>query len=189
VYGIKLLQPCASTRGRRAVLALALLVLHHAAFAFEHLRRQVAGEEAHAVGLQVQGALQRRFGHILEEIGAIAVGGAVAVAGAEVVHRLAETVRMVLRAVEEEVLEQVREAGATAPLVARSDLVPDMHRDDRHAAILVHHHGQAVVQREGLAGDGQIGGIDGCLGRSRPCGCGEQQQGQQNNAHRGLRMR
>jgi hypothetical protein len=85
---------------------------------------------------------------ILEEVGAVRVGGAVAVVGAEVVHRLAETARVVLRAVEEEVLEQVSEAGSAALLVARSDVIPEIHRDHRHGMIRVHDQRQPVLQHE-----------------------------------------
>src|SRR3712207_8965353 len=49
-----------------------------------------------------------------------------AVVRAEVVHRLAEPVRIVLRAVEEEVLEEMREACLPASLVARADVIPDV---------------------------------------------------------------
>ena len=72
------------------VLALPLLVLHDAALAVEHRLVDLRGEEAHAVGLEVQRAFERRHRHVLEEIGAVGVGGAVAVVRAEVVHRFAE---------------------------------------------------------------------------------------------------
>jgi acyl-CoA reductase-like NAD-dependent aldehyde dehydrogenase len=54
------------------------------------------------------------------------------------------------------VLEEVREAGAAGPFVARADVVPDVHRDDRHGRwSFVHEQGQAVVEHErplGVAG-------------------------------------
>src|SRR5690606_27565856 len=108
------------------VLALALLVLHDAAFTFEHGIRDVTGEKAHAVGLEVQRSLESRHGHCLEEVRAVDTRRAVSVGGAEVVHRLAESVGMVLAAVEEEVLEEVCEAGATRTLVARPHVIPDV---------------------------------------------------------------
>jgi hypothetical protein len=66
----------------------------------------------------------------------------------------------VLGAVEEEVLEEVREAGATALLVARTDVVPEVHRDQRHAVVLKHDHAQAVVERERLVLDRERRHID-----------------------------
>ena len=151
------------------VLALALLVLDHAALALQHLLIDVGGEEAHAVGFQIQRALQARDRHVLEEVGAVGIGGAVAVVRAQVVHRLAETVRVVLAAVEEEVLEQMREPGAAAALVARTDVVPDVHRHQRHAVVLVDQHREAVRQHDLLVFDPQLfdigdhrrGGADG----------------------------
>ena len=80
---------------------------------------------------------RRRHRHVLEEVGAVRAGGAVAIVGAQVVHRLAEAVRVVLGAVEEEVLEEVREAGLAALLVARADVIPEVHADDRHGVIFV----------------------------------------------------
>ena len=56
----------------------------------------------------------------LGDVGASVEDGfvAVAVGGAKIVHRLAKAGRMVLAAVEEEVLKQMGEAGFAAPLVA-----------------------------------------------------------------------
>ncbi|MGC4085053.1 MAG: hypothetical protein QM736_23785 [Vicinamibacterales bacterium] len=39
----------------------------------------------------------------------------------------------VLRALEHQVLEEMREAGAPGFSLRRSDVIPDVHRDDRHA--------------------------------------------------------
>ncbi len=118
------------------------------------------GQEAHAVGFQVQRALERAdSGTSSKKLVRSVVGGAVAVVGAEVVHRLAEAVRVVLAAVEEEMLEQVREAGAAALLVARADVVPEVHRDERHGVVLVDQHGETVGQGETLVLDAQGLGI------------------------------
>ena len=54
---------------------------------------------------------------------------------------------MVLGALEHEVLEEVREAGATRPLVLGSDVVPEVHRHDRDVAILMDDDIQAVGER------------------------------------------
>ena len=157
----------------RLVLALALLVLHHAALALQALLRDPGGEEPHAIGLEEERPLERRHRHVLEEVRPIVAGGAVAVVGAEVVHGLAEPARMVLAAVEEEVLEQVREAGLAALLVARADVVPEVHRDDRRRVILVDDEPQPVVERELLVGDPVAVARErraGCRGRGRGLG-------------------
>jgi hypothetical protein len=163
------------------VVALALFVLHHAALALEHLLRDVVAEEAHAVRFQEQRALERRHRDVFEEVGAVGVGGAVAVVRAEVVHRLAEAVRVVLGTVEEEVLEQVGEAGLAALLVARTDVVPHVHAHHRHAVVFVHDQGQAVGQHEFLVGDrvGLAVEFDGGGGRRRRGGsAGGRSEGQ-----------
>src|SRR5436189_148940 len=132
----------------RPVLALPLLVLPDAARALEHLLRDLCGEEAHAIGFEIERAFERGDRDILEEIRAIGVGRAVAIVRAEVVHRLAKAVRIVLAAVEEEVLEQMREARLPALLVARADVIPEIDRDDRHAVVLVHEQREPVVEHE-----------------------------------------
>jgi hypothetical protein len=47
---------------------------------------------------------------------------------------------------EHQVLEQMRETRASAPLVLRADVVPQIDRDDRNATILVHDDVEAVVE-------------------------------------------
>jgi hypothetical protein len=52
-----------------------------------------------------------------------------------------------LRALEHQVLEQMREAGSPGLLVLRTDVVPDVDGDDRTAAVLMEQHVEAVRQR------------------------------------------
>jgi MFS family permease len=52
---------------------------------------------------------------------------------------------VVLRPFEHQVLEQVREAGAARTLVLRSDVIPDVDRDDRQRMILVDQDVEAVA--------------------------------------------
>ena len=88
--GIDALDDAVEHAAVRLVLALPLLVLHDAALALEHRLVDLRGEEAHAIGFEVERALERGDRHVLEEVRAVGVGRAVAVVGAEVVHRLAE---------------------------------------------------------------------------------------------------
>jgi hypothetical protein len=130
------------------VLALALLVLHHAALLVEQRLVDRAEEVAHAVGLHPQRHVQRGGRHVLEVVGAVGVGGAVLVGGADQLERLEELAAVVLRALEHQVLEQVGEAAAPGRLVLAADVVPDVDRDDRRLAVGVHDHAQAVGQGE-----------------------------------------
>ena len=52
----------------------------------------------------------------------------------------------VLRPLEHEVLEEVRETALSGPLVGRADVVPDVHPDDRSAVVLGEDDGEAVRQ-------------------------------------------
>ena len=61
---------------------------------------------------------------------------------------------VVLRALEHQVLEQVREAGVAGALVLRTDVIPEIDRDDRAGVILVEQDVQSVVQR--VAGEGNV---------------------------------
>ena len=53
----------------------------------------------------------------------------------------------VARALEHEVLEEVREAGPAGLLVARANHVPDVYGDDRRQVVGRDDHAQAVVER------------------------------------------
>ena len=87
------------------------------------------------------------------------IGGAVLVGRADQLERLEEFALVVLRALEHQVLEQVREAGAAGRLVLAADVVPDVDRDDRRLAVGVHDHAQAVGQGELLVRDVDGGGL------------------------------
>jgi len=65
------------------------------------------------------------------------------------------------------VLEEVRDPGGAALLVARADAVPHLERDDGAAVILQQQHAEPVVE----------GGGDDAVGRVRPRG--DQQRGDQ----------
>ena len=65
------------------VLALALLVLHHAALLVERLLVDRAEQVAHAVGLHPQRHVERGGRHVLEVVGAVELGGAVLLGGAD----------------------------------------------------------------------------------------------------------
>ena len=75
----------------------------------------------------------------------------------------------VLRALEHEVLEQMREAGSSGLLVGGADVVPDVDGHDRHRLVLMQDHVEAVgelelperhLKRRGGAGDCPRTGAD-----------------------------
>ena len=57
------------------------------------------------------------------------------------------------RALEHQVLEQVREPRAAAPLVLGADVVPQVHRHDRQVVVLVDDDVEAVAERAAREGN------------------------------------
>ena len=58
-------------------------------------------------------------------------------------------------------LEHVREARLAALLVARADVIPDVHRDDGDAVVFVDEHGEAVVEYELVMLDLELRAVEG----------------------------
>ena len=137
----------------RLVLALPLLVLHHAALLVELGLADGADEMAHAVGLEPEREVERGDGHVVEVVGAVLVGGAVEVGGAGPLERILEFLVVVLAPVEHQVLEEVGEAGASGLLVLGAHVVPDVHRHDRRLVVLVDDQREAVGEDEPLVGN------------------------------------
>jgi hypothetical protein len=52
----------------------------------------------------------------------------------------------VFRTLEHEVFEQMRQSAAPDHLVLRSDVVPDVHRNDRQVMVLMDDHLEAVAE-------------------------------------------
>ena len=148
------------------VVALALLVLDHAALVVEPLLVERAEQVAHAVALHVQRLLQGRGRHGLEEVGAVEPGGAVPAGGAHVAQRLHQAAGQVFGRIEQaDMFEQVGEARASFLFVLGADVVPGRDCNHWRLAVGVHDHAQAVVQGESLEGNvhaaRQFGGRDG----------------------------
>ncbi|MNM92050.1 hypothetical protein D3C81_1043690 [compost metagenome] len=148
------------------VLALALLVLHHATLLVERGLVDRADQMAHAIRFHPQRHVQRGGRHVLEVIGAVGIGGAVLAGGTHLLEGLEVLAVVVLAALEHQVLEQMREAGTAGGLVLAADVIPDVDRNDRCLAIGMHHHPQAVGQGELLERDIDLAGR-GRLGRQR----------------------
>ena len=99
------------------VLALAFLVLHHTALLIEPMLVHRPEQIAHAIRLKPQNRVERIRRHSLEVVGAIRVGRTILVGRADLLRRLEEVVVEVLRAIEHQMLEQVREARPALGLV------------------------------------------------------------------------
>ena len=48
---------------------------------------------------------------------------------------------------EHQMLEEMRKAGTSRPLVLGADVIPDVHRHDRHVMVLVDDHVETVGER------------------------------------------
>ena len=83
----------------------------------------------HAVGLHGQGELQVGDGQVDVVIGSIGGSGAID-ACAQALEGLEKIARIMLRPLEHEVLEEVREAALAAFLVFGTDVVPEINGDD-----------------------------------------------------------
>ena len=74
---------------------------------------------------------------ILEIIGAVFVGGAVLIGGADSLERFEVVLVEVLAAVEHQVFEQVSEAGAAGLFIFRADVIPDVDGNNRRFMVFV----------------------------------------------------
>ena len=130
----------------RFVLVLPLLVLNHSALQVQSLLAQV--EEAHAVRLHPQGVVEGRRGHILEEVGAVEVSGAIHVSGADFFHRLDITSQGVLAAAKHQVFEEMREARPPRLFVSAAYVVPQVDGDDGRLVVFVHDQRKTILEHE-----------------------------------------
>ena len=175
----------------RLVFALALLVLHHTALLVQGLLVDCAQQVAHAVRFHPQRHIQRGGGHVFEIIGAVGIGGAVLVGGAHFLERGEEFARRVFAAVEHQVLEQMRKAGAAGRFVLAADVIPHVDRHDGGFAIGMHHHPQAIGEGEAFVRNihrRRIGGLySGGIGTGRQRGGKrKRQRGGTKHGHRQL---
>ena len=141
----------------RVLEVLAPLVLDHVALVVELLLVGLVEQRRQTIGLDPQQRLEVGRRHGREVVGAVAAGGAVDAALAEVGAHLLDQREVlaghVRRPLEHHVLEEVREAGAARRLVLRADVEPLVDVDDRQLAIDVQDQLQAVRQHVLLEGD------------------------------------
>ena len=131
---------------RTVLVVLPPLVQHHVALVDELLLRQRRQQEAHTVRFHPQREFERAGGHDFPIVRPISVGRAVQRRPCRL-QRLKEAAVVVLRPFEHQMLEQMREARVTGTLVLRSDVIPDVDRDDGTPVRFVQQHVEAIGER------------------------------------------
>jgi hypothetical protein len=137
---------------RLVLIALTTLVLHDVALPVDALRRHRVEQVRHAIGLEEQRQIERVLRHVDHVVRSIVGRGSVVVAAGAFEERIEHALLDVLRPFEHQVLEQVGEARAARLLIGRADVIPDVHRDHRHALVLVKDDVQPIAERELLVG-------------------------------------
>jgi hypothetical protein len=138
---------------RPVLVVLPPLVQDHRALVRELGLGECGQQIAHAIGFHPQRELQRPGRNHFPVVGAVGVRGTVQ-RGAGALERLEVSVVVVRRSLEHQVLEQVGEAGVPRLLVLRSDVIPDIDRDNRTVVIFVEKNVEPVLER--VAGIGQV---------------------------------
>ena len=138
------------------------LFADHVLLVLQRLRRDL--QRPHAVGLEPHRQLERVGRHHLEVVRVIEARRSVQRAAVLVDDADVLELGDVLGALEHQVLEQVREAGAALRLDAEADAVHQLDDDDRRRVVLADDDAQAVRQllvddrhRERLCGHGRRG--------------------------------
>ena len=101
---------------------------------------------AHPVGLEPQGEVEPADGQRLEVVGPVEPGGRVHRGAGRLEQADVRAGGDVRGALEHHVLEEVGEAGAAGLLVARADVVPEVHGDDGRGAVGAQQDPEAVVE-------------------------------------------
>src|SRR5262249_54444735 len=90
---------------------------------------------------------------VLKKVRAVVVGRAVEIGRADGFEGFEVIGVVILRPLKHHVLEEMREASAPAPLVLRSDVIPDVDGDNRRSMIFMQDDSQAVLERVFLVRD------------------------------------
>ena len=152
---------------RLVVDALPLLVLDDVTLAVELALSQRRQEKAHAVRLEVQRQFQCVRGHVDDVVGPILGCRSVIVAARRFEQVVERALGHVLRALEHDVLEKMREAGSSRLLPPGTDVIPDVDRRDGNRLVLVEDHVEPVGERELRVGDAQRSRGGGVMRRGR----------------------
>ena len=143
--------------------AEATLLHDDAALLLQVLRRD--GQVGHPIGLEIEHHGQRLLRKVVQVRRHVARGEAVRGAAMAFDHVVEHPGAVLLAAVEHHVLEEVRDARGTGPLVARAGAEEDVRRDHRRRPVDVHQQPKPVVERELL--DRDADSRDGCATRQQ----------------------
>ena len=125
---------------RAVVVRPALLVLDDLALVVEVLLAQSVEQGRHPVGFEPERQVELVGRQRLEVVRAVQPRGAVHRPTGGLHERDVLGFRDVPRALEHDVLEEVREARLARDLVLGPDVVPEVDRDDRRQVVLGHDH-------------------------------------------------
>ena len=114
----------------------------------ELLLRKSGQEVAHPVRFQPKHGVELRDRHSLIDGRQVRAGAAIDVGATEPLHRHQEIVRMMLRSIEQQMFEQVRQPRLARRIVARSSLINHLDRNDRQLVVLANEDRQSIVQGE-----------------------------------------
>jgi len=97
--------------------------------------------------------IQSVLGDVFKIIGPVIARRAIQIGRPESLHRLKESALVsrafeIFAAGEHQVLEQMRETRFAGLLILGTDVVPNVHRDDRRLVVFVHEQRQPVFQHE-----------------------------------------
>jgi hypothetical protein len=137
---------CDTGKAIRPVLViLPPLVQHDVALVLELFARQRRQQIPHAIRLHPEGELQRPRRHDLPVVGPIGIGGPVQ-QSTRLLQRLEISFVVVLGAFEHQMLEQMRESGASRLFVLGTDVIPDIHRHHRQLPMFVDDHVESIFE-------------------------------------------
>ena len=137
---------------RPVLVVLPPLVQHDVALVRELRLGQRRQQVSHPIGFHPERELERAGRHDFPVVGAIGVGRSVE-RRARALQRLEIAAVVMLRALEHQVLEEVREAGLARPLVLRPDVIPEVDGHDRTRVVFVQQDVESVGQRVLREGD------------------------------------
>ena len=130
---------------RAVFVVLAPFVQHDITLIGELGVGQSRQQKSHPIGFHPQREFERVRRHHLPVVGPVGIGRSVQRRAGALQGRKIPAVVM-LRSFEHQMLEQMREPGVTGRFVFGTDVVPEIHRDDRTGPIFVQQHVQAVGQ-------------------------------------------
>ena len=152
------------------IFALALFVLDDAALQIEFFLIEDRQKMTHAIAFGEQDVVEHGGRNVFKEIGAVVVGGAVEVGGADAFHGVDVSEIEIFAAGEHEMLEEVCESRPAGLFVFGADVIPGVDGDDGGFVVFMDENGESVGKNE--FGVGDVGDRDGVFGGGGDGGLG-----------------